>query len=191
MIFSLLFLCLNLSSLFRFSVARGAASQIYNQSGFLFFIFYFIIISPLLSARFICAAVSVLKLLMLPEMDVLANFEFFIARVCVEIRWLAAEFTPSYPLEVVYCNLAWKRKMFSFSLMSYCCMSSLEKLAVGYKKYVDFLNFCILIFCQVMLIVFMGVLGGGCIQTITFRCLSKITFGGCRFSASLFLSALS
>ncbi|XP_047976579.1 carboxypeptidase SOL1-like isoform X1 [Salvia hispanica] len=34
MIFSLLFLCLNLSTLFRFSSARGAALQSYNQSGY-------------------------------------------------------------------------------------------------------------------------------------------------------------
>ncbi|XP_042005946.1 carboxypeptidase SOL1-like [Salvia splendens] len=34
MIFSLLFLCLNLSSLFRFSSARGAQLHSYNQSGF-------------------------------------------------------------------------------------------------------------------------------------------------------------
>ncbi|XP_047983263.1 carboxypeptidase SOL1-like isoform X1 [Salvia hispanica] len=34
MIFSLLFLCLNLSSLFRFSSARGAQLRTYNQSGY-------------------------------------------------------------------------------------------------------------------------------------------------------------
>ncbi|XP_057776034.1 carboxypeptidase SOL1 [Salvia miltiorrhiza] len=34
MIFSLLFLCLNLSSLFRFSSGRGAAIRSYNQSGY-------------------------------------------------------------------------------------------------------------------------------------------------------------
>lgn len=49
MIFSLLFLSLNLSSLFRFSSARGAALHTYNQSG--------IALSILLSALLIWATI--------------------------------------------------------------------------------------------------------------------------------------